>query len=148
MSKPTKNRIFCPDCGRAKMLFETEKQANNFLKFNMDAVNPDGSRTMRVYYCPACCGYHISSHEYTGKNDKTDKLIEAYHRDVESRRMPTVEGGKLFDELVKNGFKTRSEVNKYLRSIKDVEDSSKNYARQKYYDEYHITKNSGYGESN
>ena len=34
MSKPTKNRIMCPECGRTKMLFETESKARNFIKFN------------------------------------------------------------------------------------------------------------------
>lgn len=27
-----KNRVMCPDCGRSKMLFETETKANNFIK--------------------------------------------------------------------------------------------------------------------
>lgn len=29
--KPNKNKVFCYDCGRTKMLFETEKKANCFL---------------------------------------------------------------------------------------------------------------------
>ena len=33
MSKPIKNRIMCPECGRAKMLFEAESKAKNFIKF-------------------------------------------------------------------------------------------------------------------
>ena len=33
MSKP-KNRIICPDCGKPKMVFESESKAKNFIKFN------------------------------------------------------------------------------------------------------------------
>ena len=36
--KPTKNRVYCRDCGRVKMLFETEKQADTFIRFNRDEI--------------------------------------------------------------------------------------------------------------
>lgn len=135
----------CPDCGRAKLLFETEKKAETFLKFNMDELNPDGNRTMRVYYCPACCGWHISSHEYKGKNDHTDKLIAAYHKDLLMKKDPTKEGEILFKELEQHKFKNRSQVNAYLRERKDIPGNVKEYARLKYYRLYNITKDSGYG---
>ena len=32
--KPTKCKVFCLDCGRSKMLFDTEKKAQTFIKFN------------------------------------------------------------------------------------------------------------------
>ena len=32
--KPTRNRIFCPQCKRPKMLFESQKKADNFIEFN------------------------------------------------------------------------------------------------------------------
>lgn len=138
-----KNRVMCPDCGRAKMLFETEKEANTFLKFNMDAVNPDGTRTMRVYYCPACCGYHISSHEYTGDGKKTERLIKAYHVDIQQNKSdhgPNVEACLLVEAMAKQQLKTRSEVNQYLRTRKDLPDWIRAQARLKYYKEYNIKK--------
>ena len=36
--KPTKNRVYCRDCGRVKMLFETEKQADTFIRFNREEL--------------------------------------------------------------------------------------------------------------
>lgn len=36
--KPTKNRVYCRDCGRVKMLFETEKQADTFIRFNREEI--------------------------------------------------------------------------------------------------------------
>ena len=143
-----KNRVMCPDCGRAKMLFETEKEANTFLKFNMESVNPNGDRTMRAYYCPACCGWHISSHEYKGNNDRTDKLIKAYHRDLEMKgQLPKTkveiseeEINKVFQELVENGFQTRVEVNAFLRTKEDVSDRVKQEDRLRYYKKYNTPK--------
>ena len=52
--KPTKNRMFCRECNRPKMLFEEEKQALNFLKFNTGEY--EEKVPMRVYYCNACMG--------------------------------------------------------------------------------------------
>ena len=123
----------CPDCGRAKMLFETEKEANTFLKFNMDAVNPDGTRNMRVYYCPACCGWHISSHEYNGNGSKTDRLIAAYKRDAKINVvLPEVEGGRIFDQMCRANLKTKKDVRLFLDEIKGVSKESKTWAKQKY----------------
>ena len=79
-----KNRVMCPDCGREKILFESEKKAKNFIKFNGSELVDDISK-LRVYYCPACCGYHISSHEYKGGN-RTDKLIERYKKDLNAEQ--------------------------------------------------------------
>ena len=50
MSKP-KNRIICPDCGKPKMVFESESKAKNFIKFNSDDI--EFGSDMRPYYCPA-----------------------------------------------------------------------------------------------
>ena len=62
MAKPNKCRVMCPDIGRQKMLFDTEEKAKNFIKFNGEELTNDASK-LRVYWCDACGGYHISSHE-------------------------------------------------------------------------------------
>lgn len=123
----------CPDCGKQKMLFNTEKEAERFLKFNGDEINPDGKREMRIYYCPACCGYHISSHKYNGTN-KTEKLIAEYHKSIGSEDGSFIGAYELCDELKKLNFETRSEVNKYLRSRTDISDRIKDKARICYYE--------------
>lgn len=79
-----KNRVLCPDCGRPKILFESENKANNFIKFNAEEI-PHGHR-LRSYYCPACCGWHVSSHEYDGIN-RTELLLENYRK---SKQRPKV----------------------------------------------------------
>ena len=76
-----KNRIFCADCGKAKMLFETEKKAQNFIKFNGQDILRDGQTIdqIRVYYCPSCCGYHITSKPFKETyNHNTERLLKEY----------------------------------------------------------------------
>ena len=69
----------CPDCGRPKMLFETERKAMDFIKWNGDEINVPDGYTLRVYYCPSCCGYHISHQKYwRGYDNSTKRLLDAY----------------------------------------------------------------------
>ncbi len=78
-----KNRVMCPECGRSKMLFETETKANNFIKWNGADIDTNGGE-LRSYYCPSCGGYHISSKPYKKcYNTTTDRLIRAYHNDID-----------------------------------------------------------------
>jgi len=79
--KPTKNRVMCPDCFRQKMLFETQKEADNFIKWNGDDIDTHGGE-LRSYYCKACGGWHITSKPFKyAYTNNTDKLIKAYERD-------------------------------------------------------------------
>lgn len=61
--KPTKNHYYCYDCGKTKMLFETEKKALTFIRFNAEEIashNADGKAPSRAYYCVACLGWHTT----------------------------------------------------------------------------------------
>lgn len=83
MKPNSRNRIICPDCGRSKMLFETESKAKNFIKFNGEDILKDNQTIddLRVYYCPSCCGYHISSKPYKPSYEHhTDNLINAFQK--------------------------------------------------------------------
>jgi hypothetical protein len=75
--KPTKNKVYCKDCGRTKMLFETEKKANNFIAFNQEEILKEaGYAPQRSYYCVFCGGWHITSiKEEIGKS-KNEELLE------------------------------------------------------------------------
>ena len=70
----------CPDCGRPKMLFETERKANDFIRWNGDEIDTHGGQ-LRAYYCPSCCGWHISHYRYHESYEhRTENLIGAYER--------------------------------------------------------------------
>ena len=133
--KPTKSRVMCPDCGKQKMLFETEKQAATFLKFNEEAVNPDGTREMRVYYCPACCGYHISSHEYKGSGKATDRLIERYRQNKKGGSLQ--ESIQLFEIMMDQNFTSKGEVKRWLKAQENYSEKTKAWALTRYYQEAH-----------
>ena len=77
--KPTKNRVWCPDCWRLKMLFKTRKKAINFIKWNKDELEY-GGETLRAYYCTKCCGWHISHQpaSWTGQQFTDLEFIENY----------------------------------------------------------------------
>ena len=77
--KPTKNRVFCPECGRAKMLFQTEKKAEGFIRFNGDDIPIPEGCTLRTYYCMACGGWHITHKRYRPNYGQfTENVIEQY----------------------------------------------------------------------
>ena len=78
--KPTKNRIYCNDCQRVKMLFESEAKALNFMKFNADFIATEKNRVpVRAYYCRCCGGWHVTKHENAGwyreQEEAQDKTI-------------------------------------------------------------------------
>ena len=80
--KPNKCRIMCPSCGRAKMQFGSEKEAKLFIKFNGSEI-ADKPEELRVYYCDACCCYHISSKPFKKNYEhRTNNLIDAYHKSI------------------------------------------------------------------
>lgn len=67
--KPTKNRIFCIECGKPKMLFESESKAMNFIKFNsMEIEQTNGRAPVRAYYCSMCGGWHVTSQKVARAN--------------------------------------------------------------------------------
>ena len=114
----------CPDCGRPKMLFETERKANDFIKWNGDELHvPDGCE-LRAYYCPSCCGWHISHQRYKKGYDKsTDRLIYAYHRTKRSmgkidRLIHYVdierEAERIFEAVPEEHKETKGGLRKYL----------------------------------
>lgn len=75
----------CPDCGKPKMLFESERKANDFIRWNADDLEHQ-SVNIRAYYCPSCCGWHISHKKHwKGFDQSTDRLIDAYNKDRQFR---------------------------------------------------------------
>lgn len=79
--KPTKNRVFCNNCHRVKMVFQTQEKAENFIKFNADNI-AEKSRNVpvRSYFCPACGGWHVThvqdSSEYTRTDEQKEKIYQ------------------------------------------------------------------------
>lgn len=81
--KPTKNRVFCIQCLRHKMLFESESKALNFINYNSDAVKEEnGFAPIRAYYCSACGGWHVTHHKRD--NDSIERKLNTVYDDVKN----------------------------------------------------------------
>lgn len=80
--KPTKNKVFCKNCERTKMLFETEKKAENFMKFNKEKIEEEsGYSPQRSYYCLFCGGWHLTSISEKIGVSKKEQLFEQYKQE-------------------------------------------------------------------
>ena len=84
--KPSKSRVYCPECGRQKILFETEKKALNFIKFNSEEIEEESGRApIRAYYCEFCGGWHVtSSPHYSESKTSANAFIKAYNQDIQT----------------------------------------------------------------
>lgn len=79
--KPTKNWMYCRDSNRKKILFESEKKANNFIKFNAEEIkSQSGYCPTRSYFCITCGGYHTTSKTNEPKTNRTETIINHYHK--------------------------------------------------------------------
>lgn len=77
--KPVHNFHYCPECRKNKILFESEKAANNFMKFNAAEIEAEtGKAPVRAYYCQACAGWHVTSSPVPTREQvtRTDRVIE------------------------------------------------------------------------
>lgn len=107
--KPTKNRVYCNDCGRVKMLFTTQEKADNFIVFNMNKmILETGIAPSRSYFCSACGGWHVTkntNNEYFLEKEKMNirideikkqlkTLVHLFHTQY-SKKMPHVWGEKM-----------------------------------------------------
>lgn len=134
MSKP-KNRIMCPDCRKPKMLFETQKKADMFIHYNKDEM--EYGEQLRSYYCPSCCGWHITHMAYSEEyENRTERLIEEYNNIT---KFKYIRAQQLFELLEKKGLKNRPSVRKFLKTI-DEEECVKQEAIVKYYKMYNLKK--------
>ena len=142
MCKP-KNRIMCPDCGRSKILFDSEAKANNFIKYN--AENLENGDKLRAYYCPACCGWHVTHQEYHPNMDgKTEQLINEYNKLKTKYNYEEVKDliDEFYNILVDMNLKSRDAVNKATSKpeFDKYNQFVKQEAKTRYYQENKILK--------
>lgn len=125
-----KHRVMCPECFKQKMLFETQKQADNFIKWNGDDIDTGGSE-LRSYYCPACGGYHITSKPYKPVYEhNTENLINRYNKAKETDKIPIpklsksekidVESEEIYHKFLNEIPKTMEYNKIWLRDLLDA----------------------------
>jgi hypothetical protein len=86
--KPTKNRVFCFDCGKHKMLFESENKANRFIQFNSEEIESEnGYAPNRSYYCIACAGWHVThKQDNIVEQSRTERVLKQYDQYKQERK--------------------------------------------------------------
>ena len=121
--KPKNNSYWCPDCNKPKMRFDTEKKAQNFIKYNGTDILKEGQTVeqIRVYYCPPCCAYHITTKPYReAYKYRTDMLIKAYDRNKANIRLLNILGDT-DEEIIKEIQKEAQKASvTSIRELKQV----------------------------
>ena len=116
--KPTNNRVYCIGCKHPKILFGPQTKADNFIKFNRDAIASSSEKVpTRSYYCSFCCGWHVTSVEDEGKAEANDRRDEnTWHQIMSLRRkkLPLTEVGQKLSEML---VSTQSLIQKCQRQL-------------------------------
>lgn len=132
MTKPTKNRVYCPDIQRTKMLFKTQTKADRFIKFNESELRNNGTvrfKHLRSYYCQVCGGWHIthanlSEEEIKEKESRINDIITRATEDI--NREKKIKEEEKFDayDFIKafdlKSFGGKKKFRKYLSSNPDL----------------------------
>ncbi len=123
--KPIKNRFFCRDCGRIKMLFQTEKQANTFIRYNADEINEEsGVKPIRSYYCISCDGYHVTSkNKIADLKSFTETVLEDYKKGNENSSHHQAKNTK--GELIEKSKNSIQKIENVYRETKAIRNSLK-----------------------
>ncbi len=117
--KPTKNKVFCKDCERTKMLFETEKNAANFIKFNNEEIEAEsGYSPQRSYYCLFCGGWHITSRQEQIGLSQKEQMFERYKQEKEKKKEKKIVNQ--FETIIRNSNKVENQQKRNM-IIKDLE---------------------------
>jgi|GEM_PF-6320245 len=71
------------------MLFETEKKAETFIKFNSSEIEEEvGYKPERVYFCIYCGGWHVTSQkEDWSIKSPTEEILELYQQEKEEEAL-------------------------------------------------------------
>jgi len=123
--KPTKNRVYCKDSGRKKMLFETEKKANTFIKFNSEEMESEsGYSPVRSYYCISCNGWHVTSRKVAFNiKSKTEIVLEQYRHDKEQRAIERARRAKIREEQAEALNKHFETIDKQIELVEATKES-------------------------
>lgn len=114
--KPIKNQVFCYGCGRAKMLFETEKKALDFIRYNAEEIQEkNGYAPVRAYYCCICGGWHVTSMPSFDHSRPTpaERFLAQYERKQEELRLAR--------EAAKKQTVARIEIDKAEKMLEKAE---------------------------
>lgn len=129
--KPTKNRIFCKDCGRSKILFDTEKKAETFIKFNGDEIKLEsGFKPERSYFCKYCGGWHVTSKkEFLNIKSRTEIVLDIYNEERRKKAEHRATRSLLIEEKKKELELILSNLEKQISILNKTPQTEKAYPK-------------------
>lgn len=84
--RPIKNRKYCVGCNASKMLFESKRSADNFIKYNSEEIMKESGRApVRSYYCHFCGGWHVTSNASQVAGEMMNSMDMALRRRLDNR---------------------------------------------------------------
>lgn len=118
-----KNRVFCRECSRPKMLFESEKKAQLFMKYNnedFDAEN--GYVPVRAYYCEACCGWHLThiAVAFVGPS-KTEQALERMRTSIKINKESSKKISVIRSEISNKVVSQLAIIDKHIANNENTE---------------------------
>lgn len=124
--KPTKSVVYCNNCYRKKILFDTEKSAENFMKFNNNEIEfKSGYSPKRSYYCVFCLGWHITSKkDFTGLS-KNEIFVDKHTTKKAKRNIKNIDKSQKIGD-VKNELPNNSEQEIYFSKTKEEKEKKIN----------------------
>lgn len=138
------------------MLFETEKKADTFIKFNAEEIEEEtGYKPERSYFCVYCNGWHVTSKkEFFNVESKTERVLDEYEKYKSFTNRPK-KSTTITPLIVKE--KSKKEIKEMLRSIRvkiDILEKNKDSKELVDYDailenacdEFKVVKESGKGK--
>ena len=117
--KPSRGRVFCRECRRPKLLFDSEKKADLFIKFNADEIEEcNGYAPDRSYYCIACGGWHVTHKPFDpAMKSVSERVVEEYNNSVKSKESMRQKVMGKRHEIHKNNLEHISEISVLIEKI-------------------------------
>lgn len=117
--KPSRGRVFCRECRRPKLLFDSEKKADLFIKFNADEIEEcNGYAPDRSYYCIACGGWHVTHKPFDpAMKSVSERVVEEYNNSVKSKESMRQKVIGKRHEIHKNNLEHISEISVSIEKI-------------------------------
>lgn len=111
------------------MLFETEKKAETFIKFNSGEIEKEsGYKPERSYFCTYCGGWHVSSQkEYWAIQSRTEKVLDLYEQEKEKKAVLQAELTLVRTEKRKELKENLEKVEKYISILECSEKNATCY---------------------
>jgi hypothetical protein len=100
------------------MLFETEKKAETFIKFNSEEIEAEtGFKPERSYFCIACNGWHITHQkEILNIPSRTERIENLYHKEKEQKALIKTQKRVEFKQSIEN-------IEKYIAILEDSKEN-------------------------